>query len=380
MDHQHASTKRFNIHRLIQRIHHLRARTLSAIALFGVASVFVGIGAASASNPASSTFSPGSTAASALSTWTVGFTTSSTGALTTSNTISVVFNPNFTLAAGQSVTFSGFGASCPAANDFVNGNVVTVTLPAGCTLANSATGTLSIPGITNPASGTYPNATFSVATSQDASAVSGATNIVIGAASSSASTTTVTVSPSPMPPVGPVTLTAAVSPTTATGSVTFFDNGSPIAGCATVNLTSASATCSTSYTSTGNTAYVAVYSGSSALTGSTSATLVPAAQIETRTSIMLRKGSDLYGKESRQRITVHISTVNGTPATITGTINAMAGNQVVCRIAIVSNQGHCTLSARTLGGRHTYRLYADYMGSANYAASKSDNQLYRIIG
>jgi len=363
---------------------HRRPRRIAAtiFGVFALSSLILAfsLGAAYASAPTSATFSPGLTGASALSTWTVNFTTSSSGALSPSNTISVVFNPNFTLAAGQSVTFSGFGATCTAANDSVNGNVVTVTLPAGCALANSTTGTLSIPGITNPGSGTYSNVTFSVATSQDTSAVSSASNIVIGAASNSASSTTVTVSPNPTPPVGPVTLTATVTPSNATGSVTFFNNGSPITGCTAVNLSLANATCATSYTSTGNTSYVAVYSGSSSLTGSTSATVVPVAQVETRTSIMLRKGSDFYGKESRQRVTVHMSTVDGTPATITGTVYAMAGHQVVCAITLVSNQGHCTLTARELGGHHTYRIYGVYAGSTTYAKSTSDNQLYRIIG
>ena len=356
------------------------AGTILGVAVVGSLIATFSAEAAYASAPTSATFSPGSTAANANSTWTVGLTTSPSGALSPSNTISIVFNPNFTLAAGQSVTFSGFGASCPPANDFVSGNVATVTLAASCSLAGSTAGTLSIPGITNPVTGTYPNATFSVATSQDTSAVSSASNIVIGAASSSASATTVTVSPNPTPPVGAVTLTATVTPSSATGTVTFFDNGSPIAGCTTANLSTATATCATSYTSTGNTAYVAVYSGNSSLSGSTSATVVPVAQVVTRTSIMLRKGSDSYGLENRQRITVQVSTVTGSPAAITGTVTAMAGSQVLCTITLVSNQGHCTLTARELHGHHTYRLYGVYAGSTTYAKSTSDNQLYRIIG
>src|SRR5665213_2014629 len=133
-----------------------------------------------------------------------------------------------------------------------------------------------------------------------------------------------------------------------------------------------------SYTSTGNTSYVAVYSGNSSLTGSTSATFVPVAQIETRTSIEVRVSSDAYGNETRQRITVQVSTVSGAPATITGTVNAKAGNQVLCTITLVSNQGRCTLTARELLGHHKYRIYGVYAGSATYAKSTSDNQLYRI--
>jgi hypothetical protein len=356
------------------------ASTIVGVAVLGGLLATFSVEAAYASAPTSATFSPGSTAANANSTWTVGLTTSPSGALAPSNTISVVFNPNFTVTAGQSVTFAGFGGSCPAANDFVSGNVATVTLPAGCALAASTAGTLSIPGVTNPVAGTYPNATFSVATSQDTNAVSGAANVVIGAASSSSSATSVVVNPNPTPPVGAVTLTATVSPSTATGAVTFFDNGSPIASCTSVNLASATATCATSYSSTGNTAYVAVYSGNAALNGSTSATVVPVAQVETHTSIELRKGSDPYGLENRQRITVQVSTVAGTPATISGTVNAMAGTQVLCTITLVSNQGHCTLSARELRGHHTYRIYGVYSGATSYAKSTSDNQLYRIIG
>jgi hypothetical protein len=362
-------------HRLSRRF----AGVLVGITALGGMITTFSVEAASASAPTSATFAPGSTAANASSTWTVGLTTSSSGALSPSNTISVVFNPNFILAAGQPVTFTGFGLSCPAANDFVNGNVVTVTLATGCTLANSTSGTLSIPGITNPSSGTYSNATFSVATSQDTSAVSSASAIVIGAASSSSSSTAVTVSPTPTPPIGPVTLTATVSPSTATGSVTFFNNGSPITGCTTVNLSSAAAKCTTSYTSTGNTSYVAVYSGNASFTGSTSATVVPVALVGTHTSIILRKGSDSYGKETRQRITVQVSTLSGAPATITGTVMPMAGSQVLCTITLASNQGHCTLTARELAGGHTYRIYGVYSGSTVYSTSKSDNQLYRVI-
>jgi hypothetical protein len=95
---------------------------------------------------------------------------------------------------------------------------------------------------------------------------------------------------------------------------------------------------------------------------------------------MLRKGSDPYGLENRQGITVQLSTVSGTPATITGTVKAMAGSQVLCVITLASNGGHCTLTARELHGHHTYRIYGVYSGSATYATSTSDNQLYRIIG
>jgi hypothetical protein len=126
--------------------------------------------------------------------------------------------------------------------------------------------------------------------------------------------------------------------------------------------------------------YVAVYSGNSSLNGSTSAAVTPIALVGTRTSIMLRKGSDSYGLESRQRISVKVATASGTPATITGTVKVMAGSQVLCEISLGSNQGTCSLTAKQLKGHHTYRIYGVYAGSTSYATSTSDNQLYRIIG
>ena len=146
-----------------------------------------------------------------------------------------------------------------------------------------------------------------------------------------------------------------------------------------MNLSAATATCATKYNTTSNTSYVAVYSGNSSFAGSTSPTVVPVAQVVTRTSIELRKGSDYYGLESRQRITVQMSPIFGGPAAITGTVKAMAGSQVLCTITLSSNQGHCGLTARELHGHHTYRIYAIYSGSPNYATSTSDNQLYRVI-
>ena len=345
------------------------------LATGGLVATFVA-GAAYASAPSNAVFSPGSSAPNALSTWTVGLTTSSTGALAPSDTISVVLNSNFAIATGQTVVFTGFG-SCPGATDSVAGNVATVSLGAGCALGNSSSGTLSIPGITNPGVGTYPNTSFSVATSKDSTALNSASNIVIGTPATNASTTSLTVTPNPTPPNSKVSVTATVAPTTATGTVTFFDNGSAIVGCTGVAVATATATCATTYPATGNTSYVAVYSGSTAVAASTSAPLVPVAQIQTRTYLMLRKSSDLWGKETRQRITVNVTGIYGTYP-ISGQVKAMAGNQTLCVITLSGNTGTCTLSAHQLSV-HTYRIYGVYTGAAAYTSSQSDNHLYRII-
>ena len=95
----------------------MTATILGVAALGGLIAIF-SVEAASASAPTSATFSPGSTAANAISTWTIGLTTSSAGALSPSNTISVVLNPSFSPASGQSVTFAGFGAELSCGERF----------------------------------------------------------------------------------------------------------------------------------------------------------------------------------------------------------------------------------------------------------------------
>ena len=134
------------------------------------------------STPTGVTFTPSSTVPSANPvTWTVGFTTSAAGALAATNTISVTFNTNVTVPAAPTVTFpSGFAGTCTATTGATVSHVVTITLPAGCALANSTAGTLTIAGITNPAAGSYPANTFSVATSQDTTPANPASPVLIG--------------------------------------------------------------------------------------------------------------------------------------------------------------------------------------------------------
>jgi hypothetical protein len=134
--------------------------------------------------PTAITFNGSRTKASALSTWTVGFTATATGALTAGNTVTITF-PSATwtgIPASPTVTFGGSFSGCSATTASTASSVVTVTLPAGCSLANSASGTIAIAGITNPAANTYTNTTFDLHTSSDFADSSPASNVVISAA------------------------------------------------------------------------------------------------------------------------------------------------------------------------------------------------------
>jgi hypothetical protein len=89
-----------------------------------------------------------------------------------------------------------------------------------------------------------------------------------------------------------VTYTATVSPTPAGGSVAFTDNGSPIAGCASVPLSGASAACSEIYGPAGGHNIVATYSGFPSFMESTSPTLT---EIVTKTPCATLAGCNLHG-------------------------------------------------------------------------------------
>src|SRR5262249_38209134 len=86
-----------------------------------------------------------------------------------------------------------------------------------------------------------------------------------------ATTTTLTSSPNPSPAGQPVTFTAALSPSTATGTVQFFD-GSTSLGTAAVG--SGTASLSTSSFAAGSHAVTAVYSGDGNFLTSTSFAIV----------------------------------------------------------------------------------------------------------
>ncbi|HEY1989988.1 MAG TPA: hypothetical protein VGG43_11020, partial [Acidimicrobiales bacterium] len=135
------------------------------------------------SSPSAVTFTPGSNLTGALSTWTIGFTTSATGALASTNTISVTFAAGFGLPASPTVaTGTGFTGTCTGTTASTTGQVVKLTLAgAGCALAASTAGTVTIAGITNPAAATYPANAFSVATSQDPAPANPASAVVINA-------------------------------------------------------------------------------------------------------------------------------------------------------------------------------------------------------
>ena len=101
---------------------------------------------------------------------------------------------------------------------------------------------------------------------------SGSVTHVVNAAKVNVSTT-LTASPSPSEEGQAVTLSASIAASGATGTVSFSDGGTVIAGCSAVAVSSNAATCTTSALAVGGHALQATYSGDAAYNASTSNTV-----------------------------------------------------------------------------------------------------------
>jgi len=242
-----------------------------------------GLGAALTALPAAAlapvTFTGASQAASVTTSWTIGFTTGPAGALASPNQIIVTFDGAFSVPSVPTVVLGSGFSHCTATGPST-GNVVTLTLHTSggsCTLPNNTAATLAILGITNPGTGSYPAANFSVSTTHEGVAVSPASPVVIGGTA-----------PSPVTFAGTsqaagVTTSWTIGFTTsATGALVAgdqvlvtFDPSFAIPGTPTVLLGSGFSHCTATASTTSNLVTITLVNngGSCSLPNSTAATL-----------------------------------------------------------------------------------------------------------
>ena len=107
-----------------------------------------------------------------------------------------------------------------------------------------------------------------------------------------ATTTSLSSSANPSVKRHAVTYTATITPAPGAGTVSFTDNGSPVAGCSAVPVAGGTATCSATPKTTGGHNIVATFSGSTGFSGSTSVTMT---QVVTATACSSLVGCDLAG-------------------------------------------------------------------------------------
>ncbi len=167
------------------------------------------------------------------------------------------------------------------------------------------------------------------------------------------SVTTLSAGPNPAAVGQSVTLTASVSPSTATGSINFMDGATLLA---TVPIASGTATYTTSSLALGPHTLTAVYSGDTILASSTSAPIVE--QIELVSSLTLSVSpvpSTLGGT------VVFTATVS--PSLATGKVTFYDGTLVLGTAVVTGGTATFHTSLLT-GGSHT--LVAHYDGDASY--------------
>jgi uncharacterized protein YjdB len=158
-----------------------------------------------------------------------------------------------------------------------------------------------------------------------------------------------------------VTFTATVSPSTATGTVQFMDNGSPLGS--PVTITSGVATFSTAALTAGTHSITASYGGDTNFLGSTSAIFSQQVnQAATTTALSSDNNPSTYGQSVTFTATV-------SPAGATGTVQFMDNGSPVGSPVTISS-GVATFSTAALSAG-THSITASYSGDTNFVGSTS---------
>jgi len=174
-----------------------------------------------------------------------------------------------------------------------------------------------------------------------------------------ATTTTLASSPNPSNKGQSVTFTATVSPSAATGTVTFWVDG---AGVASPPLSSGIATYSTSSLSAGPHSIYAVYSGDSTYGGSTSS---PVSQTVSAAATATTLASSPNPSNHGQSVTF---TATVTPSAATGTVSFMDGTNPLGSASLSGGTATYSTSSLSTG---THSITAVYSGDSTYGGSTS---------
>jgi hypothetical protein len=160
------------------------------------------------------------------------------------------------------------------------------------------------------------------------------------------------------------TLQAVITPSTASGSVTFTTGATVLC---TATLASGTASCLTGKSlGVGTYAVLASYGGGGPFASSSASTSLEVAKAPTTVSVSAQPAAPLPG--ASVTLTARI-----TPADATGTVAVSIGNGGSCTVALVQGSGTCTASAPTLLGAQPVR--AVYSGDALREASNATGSL-----
>jgi len=261
--------------------------------------------------------------------------------------ISSSVNPS---AFGQAVTFTAAlsPASASGTVEFLDGasvlgNGAVASGVADLTVANLAVGS-------HPITGSYQG---------DASDAAGTSAVLTQVVNKATATVTVTSSVNPSTIGQAVTLTAKLTPTTATGTVQFFDGGTSLGNSA---LNVGSASFATSTLTLGAHKITAVYSGDDDTAAATSAVFTQTVDKVVSSTTLASSANPSTAGEA---VTF---TAKITPDTATGTVNFMDGTTALGTGSVENGAATLSISTLTAG---THPITATYSGDANNAASTS---------
>ena len=169
-----------------------------------------------------------------------------------------------------------------------------------------------------------------------------------------------------------VTLMAAVSPATATGTVEFYDT-TTLAVLGSSTLSSGTATLSVSFTSAGTHKVEAIYAGDSSDASSASATIsivVNAALTPTTTTLVSSSYSVASGTSFTLTATVNVTSTGNAATSATGSVQFVDTTTSTAMGSATPASGVATLTA-SLSAAGTHSIEAIFAGDSNYAASTS---------
>ena len=273
--------------------------------------------------------------------------------------------------SGQSVTFtatvSGSAGTATGSITFADGG----TALAGCSAlalsgGNASCTTAGLSAGAHAITAQYAgDATYAAATSTTL-------NQSVNMPEKIAATVALASSANPSVSGASVTFTATVSGAgaTPTGAVSFFGDGNPIAGCASLALATGSATCATSALTQGPHAITAQYSGDATYNPATSSALSQAVNPPPKVAAHVALGSSANPSIVGASVTF-TATVSGANGTPTGTVsffgdtNAIAGCSA---LPLASGSASCTSSALAQG---THAITAQYSGDTAYNPATS---------
>ena len=285
------------------------------------------------------------------------FSSCGQAATSTTTTLASSANPS---SYGQQVVFTA--TVTPASGSGTPTG--TVTFKDGATLLGSAA--LS-GGAASLATATLATGPHSITASYggDANYLSSVSTAVSQTVNRANTTTVVSSSANPATVGQSVTLTAQVSPSAATGTVTFYDGGNSIGTAAVV---AGKASLSTSALSAGAHSITAAYGGDGNYNSSTSAALNETINNLTSTTTALASSANPSVRGQKVTFTATVSAASGS-GTPTGTVKFLDGGTSL-GTSTLNSSGVATLTATGLSlGSHS--ITAQYGGSASDNGSTS---------